>query len=111
LHDTPPIRQLTKRVPEKNGEAVTGKRIEDKAVIMWGGAEQTASGTGTAGLALQGVSFAEQIGQRALDQYLLNRLPVAYFSQGLSINQPPETQIVEKDDFLFFLHGRRSYSW
>jgi hypothetical protein len=57
---------------------------------------------------LQGLSFAEQIGQRPLDQYLLNRRFIAHFSKGLCIHQPPETQILEKDDFIFFLHGQSS---
>ena len=61
-----------------------------------------------AGLGLQGLSFAEQISQRPLDQYLLDRLPIAHFSKCLCIHQPPETQIIEKDDFLFFFHGQRS---
>ena len=83
----------------------------DKAATRFGETEGNGSGRGKAGLALHGFSFAEQISQRPLDKYLLDRFPIAHFSKGLNINQPPETQLVEKDDFLFFIHGQRSFDW
>jgi hypothetical protein len=73
--------------------------------------EENGSGTGKVGVVLQGFSFAEQVGQRPLDQYLLNRHFVAHLSKGLAIHQPPETQFIEKDDFLFILHGQHSFEW
>jgi hypothetical protein len=79
--------------------------------MMCGDAEGNGSGRGKAGLVLHGFSFAEQISQRPLDKYLLDRFLIAHFSKGLCINQPPETQLVEKDDFLFFIHGQRSFDW
>jgi hypothetical protein len=59
----------------------------------------------------QGFSSAEQIRQRPLDQYLLDGFLIAHFSKGICIQQPPETQIVEEDDFFFFIHGQRSFVW
>ena len=63
------------------------------------------------GLVLHGFPFSEQVGQRPLDQYLFNRRLIMHFSKCLPIHQPPETQIVEKDDFLFFVHGLCSFEW
>jgi hypothetical protein len=63
------------------------------------------------GLVLHGLSFAEQVGQRPLDQYLLDGFFIAHFSKGLRIHQPAETQFVEKDDLLFIVHGQRSFEW
>jgi hypothetical protein len=57
---------------------------------------------------LQGFPFAEQIGQRPLDQYPLDSFLLPHFSKWFSIKQPPETQIVEKYDFLLLIHGQRS---
>jgi hypothetical protein len=90
----------------------TGKdSTKHGAVTRCGGAEENGSGTGKAGLVLQGFSFAEQIGQRLLDHYLLDRFLIAHFLKGICIHQPPETQIVEKDEFLFYIHGQRSFEW
>ena len=83
----------------------------DKTATRFGDAEGNGSGRGKAGLVLHGFSFAEQISQRPLDKYLLDRFLIAHSSKGLCINQPPETQLVEKDDLLFFIHGQRSFDW
>jgi len=76
-----------------------------------GDAEKNGSRAGKVGLVLQGFSFAEQIGQRLLDHDLLDRFLIAHFLKGICIHQPPETQIVEKDKFLFYIHGQRSFNW
>ena len=95
----------------KEGSSIFSDFIKDKAVMMCGDAEEKGSGTGKVGLVLQGFSFAEQIGQRLLDHDLLDRFLIAHFLKGICIHQPPETQIVEKDEFLFNIHGQRSFDW